>query len=373
MLGEISGERGAARAAVGAGFLLRFRALALLTATLLVVLVFVGLPLQFAAGQPAMADVVGTIHGFCYVAYLVAAFQLTRRLHVPRWQMALVLLAGTLPLCGFVAERKMTRRFEVLAAGRPEVPELDRSPAARRARSRQRWLSPRALLLHVEVAVVAPACAAAGWWQATRALAGNGLSWFYSVEWPIFSLIALWGWWYLIHEDPETFRARKQGRAPGFQGFTTAAPGGLRLLTVTETTARLAAILAVLVGLELATGVAAVVLVPFSRANGFSPMRGVAVYVVHGVLGGPLAVGAAALLARTRGGARLARMSGTVGAAGIALAGLGGLLTGDHGLRLAGMGCMLLGTIVAGFGFVLPSLERLERREAAEAAQAADG
>jgi len=76
---------------------------------------------------------------------------------------------------------------------------------------RKRWFSRRALLLHVEVALIAPACLAAGWWQATRALAGNGLSWFYSVEWPAFAVLAVAGWWHLIHEDPEAYRARKRG------------------------------------------------------------------------------------------------------------------------------------------------------------------
>ena len=55
----------------------------------------------------------------------------------------------------------------------------------------RRWLSRRALLLHVEVALIAPGCLAAGWWQATRALGGNDLSWVYSVEWPAFAIFAV--------------------------------------------------------------------------------------------------------------------------------------------------------------------------------------
>ena len=83
---------------------------------------------------------------------------------------------------------------------------------------RQRWLSRRAVLLHLEVALIAPGCLVAGWWQATRALHGNGLSWFYSIEWPAFAIAAVLGWWRLIHEDPEVYRARKappeERRAP---------------------------------------------------------------------------------------------------------------------------------------------------------------
>jgi hypothetical protein len=75
---------------------------------------------------------------------------------------------------------------------------------------RQRWFSRRALLLHLTVALVAPGCLVAAWWQATRALSGNELSWFYSVEWPVFAGLAVFAWWHLIHEDPEAYRARKQ-------------------------------------------------------------------------------------------------------------------------------------------------------------------
>ncbi len=75
---------------------------------------------------------------------------------------------------------------------------------------RQRWLSRRAIFLHLEVAVIAPGCLVAGWWQLSRALGGNGLSWFYTFEWPVFAGFAVWGWWHLIHEDPEAYQARKR-------------------------------------------------------------------------------------------------------------------------------------------------------------------
>jgi Na+/pantothenate symporter len=76
-----------------------------------------------------------------------------------------------------------------------------------------RWLSRRAFLLHVEVLVIAVACGAATWWQASRALGGNGLSWFYTFEWPVLAGIAVAAWWHLIHEDPEERAARRRERA----------------------------------------------------------------------------------------------------------------------------------------------------------------
>ena len=101
-------------------YLIRYRVLAFATATLLIVLVFVGVPLQVAANRPQVVNDVGTVHGLLYIVYLFVAFGLTRRLSIPRWQMALVLLAGTVPFAAFVAERKMTHRFE--AANRMNVP-----------------------------------------------------------------------------------------------------------------------------------------------------------------------------------------------------------------------------------------------------------
>jgi hypothetical protein len=64
--------------------------------------------------------------------------------------------------------------------------------------------------LHVRVTLIVAVCVGLGWWQLSRALSGNGLSWFYTFEWPAFALLAIAGWWHLIHEDPERFAARKR-------------------------------------------------------------------------------------------------------------------------------------------------------------------
>jgi len=342
--------------------------MAFTTATLLIILVFVGIPLQLAAGRPEVVNDVGTIHGFLYLVYLVVAFELTRRLGVPKWQMVLVLLAGTVPFCAFVAERKLTRRFDALAGHSAEGTARRPAPA-RGGRARRRWLSRRALLLHLEVAIVAPGCVVAGWWQATRALAGNSLSWVYSVEWPIFALLAVAGWWHLVHEDPEAYRARRrasgdarEGAPAGGSPAPSAMLGRDRELTVERTTARLATTLALLVGAEFLLGVGALILVPFGRPSGGLPTKGTAIYLAHAIIGVPLALGAVALLTRVRRSTRISRLSGWVGGAGVAVAGAGGLLTLAHPLRLAGMACMLVGPVVAAFGYLFPTFERLPDR-----------
>ena len=49
------------------------------------------------------------------------------------------------------------------------------------------------------------------------------------------------------------------------------------------------------------------------------------------------------------------------------VAGAGGLLAVAHPLRLAGFGLMLLGSVTAAFGYLLPALDRMTDRAEAPA------
>ncbi len=69
---------------------------------------------------------------------------------------------------------------------------------------RERWLSRRAVSLHVAVLVFVPGCAVAAWWQINRAEGGNQLSYLYSVMWPVFGILGLYFWWMLLHTDYDT-------------------------------------------------------------------------------------------------------------------------------------------------------------------------
>ena len=89
---------------------LRYRVMAYITGVVLIVLCFVGIPLQIA-GYPAVANVVGVIHGILYSIYLAVAYLLARRLRLPTGPTVLVLLAGTIPVLTFVVERWLTRRY----------------------------------------------------------------------------------------------------------------------------------------------------------------------------------------------------------------------------------------------------------------------
>ena len=92
--------------------LIRYRVMAYVTGTLLIILVFVGVPLQIAGVTTAVVEIVGTGHGFLYLVYLAVAFDFTARLRVPVFRMILVLLAGTIPFAAFYAERRLTHFCE---------------------------------------------------------------------------------------------------------------------------------------------------------------------------------------------------------------------------------------------------------------------
>jgi hypothetical protein len=74
----------------------------------------------------------------------------------------------------------------------------------------RQWVTRRALLLHLAFAAIATGCLIAAWWQIHRAMAGNTLSYLYSVEWPAFVVVAGIGWWQMVHDTPEDIARRKE-------------------------------------------------------------------------------------------------------------------------------------------------------------------
>jgi integral membrane protein len=96
-----------------------YRTMAYVTGTMLCILVFVCIPLQVWGHNAGPADVVGTLHGYLYMIYLVVAFAMTRgvRMKLVSPTTFIVLLAGTIPVLTFVVERWVTRRFITPATG----------------------------------------------------------------------------------------------------------------------------------------------------------------------------------------------------------------------------------------------------------------
>jgi integral membrane protein len=95
----------------------RFRVLAYITGVLLVILVFIGLPLKYWAGVPAVDAVVGVAHGvFFFPLYVLATLHLGYRRNWPIFKIILVALCGVIPFGSFVAERRIVHEESLRSA-----------------------------------------------------------------------------------------------------------------------------------------------------------------------------------------------------------------------------------------------------------------
>lgn len=96
--------------------LLRYRVMAYVVGVGLVLLVVVGMPLQYGAGRPTVVEVLGPVHGLLYIVYLLTAFDLARRARLTPLQVVAMVGAGLVPLVAFVVERAITTRVEARLA-----------------------------------------------------------------------------------------------------------------------------------------------------------------------------------------------------------------------------------------------------------------
>lgn len=99
-----------------AGAVLRYRIMAYIVGTGLLILVFIGVPLQYGADVPQVAEIVGPIHGFLYIVYLLTAVDLARRARFTLLQLAAMIGAGFLPFLAFIIEHRVVRRLAATLA-----------------------------------------------------------------------------------------------------------------------------------------------------------------------------------------------------------------------------------------------------------------
>ena len=104
------------------GALIRYRIIAWIVGVVLIVLVVIGMPLKYLADNDAVVAGVGPAHGFVFMVYLVATFDLGRRVGWPLARMLLVMLAGTIPFLSFWAERKVSHSW-IPNTSRPAMAE----------------------------------------------------------------------------------------------------------------------------------------------------------------------------------------------------------------------------------------------------------
>ncbi len=107
------------------GAILRYRIMAYVVGVGLIILVCVGVPLQYAANSPGVVRVVGPIHGALYIVYLLAAADLARRARFGLLQMGAMVCAGFVPVVAFLVERQVVHRLAAEARAEPD-PTVDR-------------------------------------------------------------------------------------------------------------------------------------------------------------------------------------------------------------------------------------------------------
>lgn len=98
--------------------LLAFRILAWVTGVVLLALT-VGMVLKYGFDDGTVVATIGPVHGFLYMGYIVATLMLAERCRWEPRKAVLVLLAGTVPVASFVAERKVTREVRSRLADAP--------------------------------------------------------------------------------------------------------------------------------------------------------------------------------------------------------------------------------------------------------------
>ena len=90
--------------------LVRYRVMAWVVGVLLIALVLVAVPVKYLGGPAEPVAVMATAHGWLFFLFFLPACDLAIR---ARWTLkgsVLVLLAGTVPILSFVAERIATRK-----------------------------------------------------------------------------------------------------------------------------------------------------------------------------------------------------------------------------------------------------------------------
>jgi integral membrane protein len=90
--------------------LTRYRVMAWIVGVLLIALILVAVPMKYLGDIDEPVAVIGTLHGWLYFVFFVTACDLAVR---ARWTLkgtVGILIAGTVPILSFYAERVATRR-----------------------------------------------------------------------------------------------------------------------------------------------------------------------------------------------------------------------------------------------------------------------
>ncbi len=91
----------------------RFRILAFLEGVSLIALMFIGVPLKYMSGNPALVKSIGPVHGLLFVLYVAFAFSLAAehqwKFTQTTWK---VLLASFIPFGTFYIDHTILSKIE---------------------------------------------------------------------------------------------------------------------------------------------------------------------------------------------------------------------------------------------------------------------
>lgn len=90
----------------------RLRLVGLLEGISFLVLLFIAMPLKYAAGQPEMVRIVGMAHGVLFLAYVWAIVQAHAEYAWGVRTSAFLFLASLLPFGPFIADRRLLQPVE---------------------------------------------------------------------------------------------------------------------------------------------------------------------------------------------------------------------------------------------------------------------
>jgi integral membrane protein len=93
------------------GALIRYRVMTFIVGSALIVLIFLGVPLQIWGHFDLVAKVEGTIHGYLYLLYLFTAADVARRAHWRLGRILAVVLSGFVPFLAFIVEHRVYRQM----------------------------------------------------------------------------------------------------------------------------------------------------------------------------------------------------------------------------------------------------------------------
>lgn len=96
------------------GAIKRFRVMALIAGVMSLLLWFVELPVKYLLQDPDLESKVKWIpfvHGYIYPFYVLTAIHFAAKARYSIPKMIAFILAGTLPVASFIAERKVARQY----------------------------------------------------------------------------------------------------------------------------------------------------------------------------------------------------------------------------------------------------------------------